>query len=455
MSRSREASGRRRKCRLALILSTMLLAAVVVPSAASASPSSNVVISSFSGSIGLPNAIVPGPDGALWFTNLANVGRITTNGAITEYTDPGINSTSGIAVGPDGAIWFYMNGAVNGSIGRMTTAGVVTNIYSDPRIVHNAIVAGSIAVGSDGALWFTNYGNPFQPGSIGRITTDGAISVYTDPAINHPLSIAAGPDGALWFTTPGWVGRITTSGSVTQYETLGAGPWVDIVAGPDGAMWFTGDNDGFPSIGRITMDGTVTDYDGGGLVTSPTGIAVGPDGALWIVEQLAIGRMTTNGSFTNYEDLHLGNPGPIASGPDAALWFGNTSNNSIDRIAFAQPTVVPFGGVVSEGTAGTSELDLTVTLSHPFLQPVTAQWNSIFIAGASNVQALPDTDYIPASGTVTFPPGATTETVPITVVNHDLGMPYKLLVVSFHNPTNAGMGGYWGLGFGFLVNNSP
>jgi hypothetical protein len=33
-------------------------------------------------------------------------------------------------------------------------------------------------------------------------------------------------------------------------------------------------------------------------------------------------------------------------------------------------------------------------------------------------------------------------------------MPYKLLVVSFHDPTNATMGGYWGLGFGFLVNNT-
>jgi hypothetical protein len=78
----------------------------------------------------------------------------------------------------------------------------------------------------------------------------------------------------------------------------------------------------------------------------------------------------------------------------------------------------------------------------------------VFINGASSVQAVPDTDYTPASGTVTFPPGATTETVPITVNNHDLGMPYKLLVVSFHNPTNAGIGGYFGLGFGFLINNT-
>jgi hypothetical protein len=101
-----------------------------------------------------------------------------------------------------------------------------------------------------------------------------------------------------------------------------------------------------------------------------------------------------------------------------------------------------------------SQLAITVTLSHPSSQTVTAQWNTAFINGASNVQATPSTDYTPASGTVTFPPGATTETVPITAVNHDLGMPYKLLVVSFHNPINANPGGYYGLAFGFLINNT-
>ena len=118
------------------------------------------------------------------------------------------------------------------------------------------------------------------------------------------------------------------------------------------------------------------------------------------------------------------------------------------------PAVVPYGGGVTEGASGASHLPITVTLSPPSTHTVTAQWNTVFVNGASNVQAVPDTDYTPASGTVTFPPGETTETVPITVVNHDLGMPYKLLVVSFHNPTNAGMGGYYGLAFGFLVNNT-
>ena len=63
-------------------------------------------------------------------------------------------------------------------------------------------------------MWFTNYGN----GAIGRITTAGAITSYTDPGISLPWGIAPGPDGALWFTeffgfssgNDHSIGRITT-----------------------------------------------------------------------------------------------------------------------------------------------------------------------------------------------------------------------------------------------------
>jgi virginiamycin B lyase len=95
------------------------------------------------------------------------------------------------------------------SIGRITTAGKVTT-YTDPSISRPAW----IAAGPDGALWFTNYGN----NSIGRITTAGKVTTYTDPSISLPYGIAAGTDGALWFTEffgfggghMNSIGRITT-----------------------------------------------------------------------------------------------------------------------------------------------------------------------------------------------------------------------------------------------------
>ena len=131
---------------------------------------------------------------------------------------------------------------------------------------------------------------------------------------------------------------------------------------------------------------------------------------------------------------------------------GNTATGTFTVTVIPPPVVIPYGGLVDEAIS--DQLFIEVHLSQPLTQPVTVQWNTAFVSGASNVQAVPGTDYIAASGTATFAPGTTLTNVLITPIHHVLGMPYKLLVVSFHNPTNARMGGYYGLGFGFLVNST-
>ena len=56
-----------------------------------------------------PHDITAGPDGNLWFTEYSGnkIGRITTAGAITEFTIPtAASSPVGITAGPDGNLWF-------------------------------------------------------------------------------------------------------------------------------------------------------------------------------------------------------------------------------------------------------------------------------------------------------------------------------------------------------------
>jgi len=290
-----------------------------------------------------PVYITAGPDGALWFTNYYNlIGRITTSGVVTTYTDPSGSGTGSITAGPDGALWF-ING-IN-SIGRITTAGVVTT-YTDPGIANPQ----EITAGPDGALWFTNAGN----NSIGRITTSGVVTNYTDPTMSGVQSITAGPDGALWFTNGGnhSIGRITTGGIVTDYTLPGIdrGPIGGITAGPDGALWF----DNFYSIGRMTTAGVVTTYTDPGI-TDPQEITAGPDGALWFTNwdyppDTSVSRITTAGVVTNYTGPGIYSPYGITTGPDGALWFTNQDNNTIGRI-----TTPPYAFVSSSfGTPGTS-----------------------------------------------------------------------------------------------------
>jgi len=158
---------------------------------------------------GYPTSIAAGSDGALWFTEsqASNIGRITTGGKVTEYSVS--SGPWAITAGPDGALWFTAYRA----IGRITTKGKVSEF--------SVSAAYGITSGPDGALWFTE--NTFATNKIGRMTTAGVLTnEYTIPTPNSgPEFITTGPDGALWFTEvdANQIGRITTAGVITEYLT--------------------------------------------------------------------------------------------------------------------------------------------------------------------------------------------------------------------------------------------
>ncbi|MGO9809973.1 MAG: Ig-like domain-containing protein, partial [Isosphaeraceae bacterium] len=312
-----------------------------------------------------------GPDGALWFTGIpGEIGRITTAGVVTEFA---VSATpTAIAAGPDGALWFT---GVPGEVGRISTTGVVTEFAvpeipppagSSPGTAGTLATLTSIAVGPDGALWFTGV-----PGEVGRITTAGIVTEFAVPAIpgspaiagssagtpSTPAtlnSITAGSDGALWFTgVPGEVGRITTAGVVTEFATPNFTPpsngiVTTITMGPDGNLWLTGNT----AIGRITPTGTFTSFNVPGNFNTIAGLTPGPGGNLWFTEQEdghtageqpAVGEITPAGVTKLYAlpqettlNPNLGvptDPSVITAGPDGALWFGE--NGAIGRVTTA------------------------------------------------------------------------------------------------------------------------
>ena len=322
-----------------------------------------------------PSSITSGPDGALWASDIFGNDRITTSGAIKNFTDPSIVSASGITTGPDGALWFTNSlGGANelddgdgfaGTIGRLSTSGALTT-FSSPSISF----PDGITSGPDGALWFTNSAS----NSIGRITTSGVVSNYSDPSVDaNPTAITTGPDGALWFTNSGSnsIGRITTSGAVTIYTSLSINGPNGIAAGPDGALWFT--NDGDNTIGRITTSGVATSYSAPSINT-PGGITTGPDGALWFTNggnppiafdggsfsfgggTSSIGRITTSGVVTSYTAPSINSPGVITAGPDGALWFtnGETGLFSIGEDgSFSSGSSASIGRITTSGVVTT------------------------------------------------------------------------------------------------------
>ncbi|HEX4490277.1 MAG TPA: S8 family serine peptidase [Acidimicrobiia bacterium] len=289
-----------------------------------------------------PSSITSRPDGALWFVNATypnySVGRIATDGTITRFTDPSINGPGQITTGPDGNLWFTNLGpprsASVGSIGRITTAGVVTSYTADGKVYQPV----GIAVGGDGALWFTQ-GD--APGRIGRITTAGEISYIYDPSILTAGQMASGPDGAVWFTDGGGpslgdesVDRLSMNGVATRFTDPSLERPSGIVTGPDGNVWTA--NFDSKTIGRFTASFRRVSVVMHPTMNTPFGITNGPGGVLWFTNRdgSSISRVSTAGVVTNFTDPTISGPTGIVAGPDNALWFTNSGNHSIGRITW-------------------------------------------------------------------------------------------------------------------------
>jgi virginiamycin B lyase len=115
-------------------------------------------------------------------------------------------------------------------------------------------------------------------------------------------------------------------------HTASGGP-AGITTGPDGALWFT-ENAG-NKIGRMTTNGMFTEYEVPTPSSGVDSISMGPDGALWFTEHPRnnIGRITPNGVFTEYViPTAASGPAGITAGPDGALWFTESVASKIGRI---------------------------------------------------------------------------------------------------------------------------
>jgi hypothetical protein len=117
------------------------------------------------------------------------------------------------------------------------------------------------------------------------------------------------------------------------------------------------------------------------------------------------------------------------------------------------PSVVPGAVSVVEGNSGTHIVKIPLTLSSAYPLRVTVHWSTELVAGAPGAQADPATDYVAASGITAFNPGQTTKTVSITVNGDTTPEPDEYIPVFFSQPSNARMGGFWGIGFALISND--
>ena len=178
----------------------------------------------------------PGPTGRCGSPTTGNnsIGRITTAGAVTNYTGTGIDAPGRDHGRARRCAVVHQHPATTRSGGSPPPG---RSPIHRPR--HPA--AGRDHAGPDGALWFTNDGSS----SIGRITTTGTVTIYTTPASpDQPTGSPPARTGrcgspTLTTTTPGRRGRPDHHHRDGHHlHRRRRRPPVGITAGPDGALWF-------------------------------------------------------------------------------------------------------------------------------------------------------------------------------------------------------------------------
>jgi streptogramin lyase len=196
-------------------------------------------------------AIVPGPEGRLWFGWKTQLGAMATSGEVQGYETNSSVAVAGVTLGADGKFWY----GEGDKIARMDNAGK-TGLSEEFKLPSGDGSIEGLALGPDKNIWFTLG----VPAAIGRITPAGGITIFPTPTLNSlPFGIAAGPDGRLWFAeeTGNSIGSIPTSATsgadITEYsigtKNVGA---IYITAGPDSRMWFTEFNTN--KLGAITTN---------------------------------------------------------------------------------------------------------------------------------------------------------------------------------------------------------
>ena len=333
------------------------------------------------------------------FTHIVN---IFNAGGVLEISTNGGPFLDILAIGGTFASNGY-NGVISVSdpsplAGRQVFSGGGTGQSQTTVINLPATVAGQTvqmrlryavsSTSNSGAGWYVdsivcNDGTKCSTSSPNDVSITGASSpgqVYLTGNLDFNLRVAnSGPSAATEVT----VTNILPAGFTFKSWTASAG--VDLVSAAGNTMIFSITNLPGGEVKTITLSGTAYSQ---GTLSNTTYLGRSDGGSLSISNATATGTVFL--------------PGIV-----------------INDITFY------------ESDANTTKAVFTVSLSSPIATNVTVQF------ATSNQTAIAGQDYIATNGTVTFPPGVTTRTLKVTVLDDSLSESDETFTVKLFAPSNA------------------
>lgn len=163
----------------------------------------------------------------------------------------------------------------------------------------------------------------------------------------------------------------------------------DVVAGPDGNLWITEQIDN--TITKMTPEGQILFHR---KITTPAAqpmqIAPGPDGNMWFAEYLPVGQLGQITPAGAIQEFKVPTPTAqlwsVVTGPDNNLWFTEFFTNAAD------PTAKPAVGRMSRTGTGAIEFSMPFTYTTPTditVGPDNALWFTLW--GGDAIGRIPVT----------------------------------------------------------------
>jgi hypothetical protein len=353
---------------------------------------------------------------------------------------------------------------------------------------------GSTSVDRPRTSIFGPDGNLYVPwgGTNAVLRYDGATGAFIDafvPAgsggLNSPYDLAFGPDGDLYVSSLGNGQVLRFDGSSGAFlnvvaSGLSATTGLGITFGSDGSLYIV--NQGMNDVLRLN-NGTLSAFvtSGSGGLNGPTKAVFGPDGNLYVASQNTNQVLRYNGQtgafIDSFASTNLGqgntNLGPtwLEFGPGGYLYTTarttpNSGNETIIRFNAATGAFVDAfnlkrdgwsfqigpGNIIYDSANGagnfvdrigpSSLAAFTVSLDSASTTPVTVSYST----GSPTDTALAGRDYTPASGTITIPPGLTSQTILIQTLDNGLVDPTKTFTVNLSNPVGGTIARGQGIG---------
>lgn len=314
----------------------------------------------------------------------------------------------------------------NGAPGFITDDGLlfIAGIFSTNTQANAALNDRAIDTRVDNyAMWIDSVvATIFPPNPLGNLTIDGGDGDDTINGGDGNDSLSAGDGNDI--IAP-WIGNDTIEGGDGN-DSVDAHDGDDVIVLGDGADTALGGS-GNDTINGGDGNDDIIGEDGEDSILGGAGNdnLRGDGGA----------RLTRDGN-----DTVLGNAGndTIVGGGGRDLLNGGSGADILD--AGDQSVSIDDASQTELDLNEVNQLTFTLTLSRASALAVSVD------VATQDVDAVADVDYVPFSGTVTFLPGVTTQTVTIDLIGDDIPEFDERLVLEVSNPVNARLADTIGLG---------